>query len=245
MSLLEIKGVTKNFGGIRAIKNVGFEVQKDEILGVIGPNGAGKTTLFNLISGAILPNEGRIFFDEQDITRLKPHKICRLGIARTFQITRPFARMSCLENVSVALSERHEHASKQGRLKKAQEFLQLTGLSGKELFDAGQLNLIDKKRLEIARAMATGPQLILLDEPLGGLNSKEMQQALDLISHIRTHFKVTILWIEHIMGAIMQLSHRLIVLDQGELISSGTPEEVSCDPLVIKAYLGEQDNAEN
>ncbi len=144
---------------------------------------------------------------------------------------------------NVKSRQQPDYYAKRARQEKANEFLELTGLSGKEFFDAGQLNLIDKKRLEIARALATGPSLILLDEPLGGLNSKEMNQALNLIARIRDHFQITVVWIEHIMGAIMQLSQRVIVLDQGELISSGTPDAVSSDPVVIKAYLGEQDNA--
>jgi branched-chain amino acid transport system ATP-binding protein len=244
MSLLEVKSVSKHFGGIKALTDVSFHVAQGEILGLIGPNGAGKTTLFNLISGTIMCNQGAIIFQGRDITGLKPHQVCKLGIARTFQVTRPFGKMTCLENVLVPLTEVHGSGARPEREARARQLLDLTGIGDKWSWDAEYLNLIDKKRLEMARGLATNPKLILLDEVLGGLNTLEMSQALNLISSIRDRFKITIVWIEHIMGAIMRLSERILVLDQGRLICKGSPEVVAQDPHVIQAYLGAQD-AEN
>lgn len=244
MSLLEVRSVSKHFGGIKALTDVSFHVAQGEILGLIGPNGAGKTTLFNLISGTIMCNQGAIIFQGRDITGLKPHQVCKLGIARTFQVTRPFGKMTCLENVLVPLTEVHGAGARPEREARARQLLDLTGIGDKWSWDAEYLNLIDKKRLEMARGLATNPKLILLDEVLGGLNTLEMSQALNLIGSIRDRFKITIVWIEHIMGAIMRLSERILVLDQGRLICKGSPEAVAQDPHVIQAYLGAQD-AEN
>jgi len=241
MSLLRVESLNKRFGGLLAVSQASFEVREGEIVGLIGPNGAGKTTLFNLITGAITADSGRIKFDGQDLKGLSSYQICRAGIARTFQVPRPFAKMTCGENVLVALIGRNISVPEPDRPGTIREMLELVGLAGKERVLSADLNLIDTKRLEVARALATGPRLILLDEVLGGLSSMEMSQALDLIRAIRDRFGITVLWIEHVMGAIMSLSERVLVLNQGGLICEGAPAEVIRDKRVIEAYLGEPD----
>ena len=241
MSLLRVESLNKRFGGLLAVSQASFEVKEGEIVGLIGPNGAGKTTLFNLITGAITADSGRITFDGQDLKGLSSYQICRAGIARTFQVPRPFAKMTCGENVLVALIGRNISVPEPDRPGTIREMLELVGLAGKERVLSADLNLIDTKRLEVARALATGPRLILLDEVLGGLSSMEMSQALDLIRAIRDRFGITVLWIEHVMGAIMSLSERVLVLNQGGLICEGAPAEVIRDKRVIEAYLGEPD----
>ncbi len=242
VALIEGKELTKSFGGLIAVKEVDFHLQGGEIVGLIGPNGAGKTTLFNLISGVFHPDSGRLFFEEAEITQLKSFEICRIGIARTFQIVRPFLKMTCLENTLVGIIGRNERDRKKGVKKdEARDLLKFVGLGDHEETLANNLTLIEKKRLEMARALATRPKILLLDEVLAGLNPSEILQALELIESIRTELKMTIFWIEHVMGAIMKASDRIIVLDQGEKIKEGKPEEIVSDRRVIEAYLGESD----
>ena len=241
--LIEARGITKFFGGLTAVKRVDFHLDEGEIVGLIGPNGAGKTTLFNLVSGVYPPDEGSILFNRMLLSSLKPFEICRLGIGRTFQIVRPFLKMTCLENVLVGIIGRGEKENRPAKKKEeeARDHLNFVGLGGREAALAKDLTLIEKKRLEMARALATRPKVLLLDEVLAGLNPSEILQALELIEVIRSELKVTIFWIEHVMGAIMKASDRIIVLDQGEKIREGKPEEIVSDPRVIEAYLGESD----
>jgi branched-chain amino acid transport system ATP-binding protein len=240
--LIEGKGLAKSFGGLRAVKEVDFHLDQGEIVGLIGPNGAGKTTLFNLVSGVFHPDSGKLYFDSRDITPLKPFQICRLGIARTFQIVRPFLKMSCFENTLVGIIGRDDkNGGKEERRDEVMSLLKFVDLEKRVQTLAKDLTLIEKKRLEMARALATKPRILLLDEVLAGLNPSEILQALELIEVIRTQLKMTIFWIEHVMGAIMKASDRIIVLDQGEKIKEGRPEEIVSDPKVIEAYLGESD----
>ena len=221
------------------MSNVDFAVEPATIVGVIGPNGAGKTTLFNAVAGAFRPTSGRIVFDGQDITGLPANAICRMGMARTFQVARPFGAMTCLENVMVAAVNRHPHKPQHFIEGSAQEKLSLVGLAEMAGFEARRLNVIQKKRLEMARALATEPKLLMLDEVLGGLNTQEIHQAVEFIRSLRDKLRLTVLWIEHVMGAIMQAAERVIVLDQGQVLMVASPNEVVNDPRVIQAYLGE------
>ena len=239
MALLEGHGLSKKFGGVRALENVDFEIVKGTIVGLIGPNGAGKTTLFNTVAGAFKPTAGRVLFEGQDITALPADKICLRGIARTFQVTRPFGEMTCRENVMVAVINQCTQRSRAEVEKIADQKLDLVGLSEHARLSAKNLNVIQKKRLEIARALATEPKLLMLDEVLGGLNTQEIVQAIGFIRMLRDDFGLTVFWIEHVMGAIMQATDRVIVLDQGRILMTGTPEETARHPGVIQAYLGE------
>ena len=239
MALLEGHGLTKKFGGVLALTDVHFVLNKNEIVGLIGPNGAGKTTLFNVIAGAFKPTSGRVIFNGDDITGHSAGHNCRQGIARTFQVTRPFPEMTCLENVGVAVinsPRQTEHGLWQ---KPAESALKKVGLEAQGHVPAKSLNLVEKKRLEMARALATEPDILLLDEVLGGLNSQEIQESVALIRDLRESLGLTIFWIEHVMGAIMKAADRVVVLDQGANLMEGTPEEVVADQRVIKAYLGE------
>jgi len=243
--ILEGRHISKSFGGLAAIKDVSFHLDQGEIVGLIGPNGAGKTTLFNVISGVFPPDNGGITFFGQDITSRKPVDVCRAGIARTFQIVRPFLKMNCLENVLVGIVGRGKasgrtYESKKERIDEAVRLLKFMGLENREKTLATHLTLMEKKRLEMARALATNPKVLLLDEVLAGLNPTEILQALELIEVIRSELKITIFWIKHVMGAIMKASHRVIVLDQGQLLMEGKPEDVVSNERVIEAYLGEE-----
>ncbi len=235
--LLQVVDVTKNFGGLMAVKSVSLDLESGEILGVIGPNGAGKTTLFNMISGTFPPSRGRIHFDGADITGLQPHRVCELGIARTFQIVKPFSKLSVLDNVKVGAFLRDTGARK--ATARAQEVLEFVGLMDLADQPAQTLTTAGRKRLELARALSTRPRLLLLDEVMAGLTPTESIAMVELIRQIR-QTGVSILVIEHVMKAIMTLSDRVAVLHHGELIAAGKPAQIANDDHVIEAYLGEE-----
>jgi len=236
--LLAVESSTKHFGGLLANREVSLAIEAGEIVGLIGPNGAGKTTLFNCISGSMHPETGRIVFDGTDITRTRPERICHLGVARTWQVVRAFGRMTALENVVCgALQRTNRIAEARAR---ARELLEFTELRGKEDMPAATLTLADKKRLEIARALATRPKLLLLDEAMSGLTPMETAAAVRLVRRIHAELQVTICVVEHVMEVVMPLSHRVIVLDYGVKIADGAPHAVVRDEQVIRAYLGER-----
>ena len=233
--ILEVKNATKRFGGLVANEKVTFDVDEGEIVGVVGPNGAGKTTLFNSISGAHPLTEGNIIFDGKDITTMKPHDICKLGIGRTFQIPQSLVELKVFENVLIgALCKRNDMDE---AMTHVDEILELCGIADIKYELAGKLNVPQKKRLEIARAMATDPKLLLLDETMAGLNATERKASVDLIRKINST-GVAILTIEHNMDVVMNVSKRVVVLVSGKLLTIGTPEEVISNPEVISAYLG-------
>jgi len=239
--LLELRQVSRSFGGLTAVKSVDLQVESGEIVGLIGPNGAGKTTLFNLITGTFRPNRGTIVFEGRDITGLAPNARCRLGIARTFQLVRPFPNLSVLDNVAVgSVYGRQPAASRRAAEMAARETLGLLGLSDRAHQLARSLTLVDRKRLELARALATRPKLLLLDELLAGLNPSEVVAAMDLVRGIRDS-GVTIVMVEHLVKALFGVSDRVAVLSAGEKISEGTPNRVAQDPRVVDAYLGTDD----
>jgi branched-chain amino acid transport system ATP-binding protein len=236
--LLELRQVSRSFGGLTAVKSVDLRVDSGEIIGLIGPNGAGKTTLFNLITGTFRPNRGTILFEGRDITGLAPDARCRLGIARTFQLVRPFPNLSVLDNVAVgSVYGRQPAASRRAAEVAARETLDLLGLNDRAHQLARTLTLVDRKRLELARALATHPKLLLLDELLAGLNPSEVVAAMDLVRGIRDS-GVTIVMVEHLVKALFGVSDRVAVLSAGEKISEGTPNRVAQDPRVVDAYLG-------
>jgi len=239
MELLEGRNISKSFGGVLALSQVDFEVQPQTIVALIGPNGAGKTTLFNAVAGAFRPTSGQVVFDGKDITGRPADAVCRLGVARTFQVTRPFGAMTCLENAMVAAINRHPAKPRSFIEALAREKLSLVGLAEMAGSEARHLNVVQKKRLEMARALATEPQLLMLDEVLGGLNTQEINQAVAFIRSLRDQLGLTVLWIEHVMGAVMQAAERVLVLDQGKVLMEGTPHEVVNDARVIQAYLGD------
>jgi branched-chain amino acid transport system ATP-binding protein len=239
MHILEARKVSKNFGGLAAVSNVDFYVDQGEILGLIGPNGAGKTTIFNLISGALVTKTGEIKYRDKLISRLKPHQICRSGVARTFQTVKVFGDMTVLDHVMLgAHFGGAQRISPKEAKKEALEWLDFVGLSGLDTIQAKDLTVPRQKRLEVARALATRPEIILLDEMMAGLNPAEVVEAMELVKKIRDK-GITIIMIEHVMKAIMGVCDRIIVLHHGEKIAEGTPQEISSSKKVIEVYLGE------
>jgi len=237
-ALLRIEAASKRFGGLVANRDISLTVEPGEIVGLIGPNGAGKTTLFNCVSGYMHPEAGRILFDGADITRTRPATICGLGVARTWQVVRAFGRMTALENVVCGgLKRTHRVAEARAR---ARELLRFTGLAGSDDVLARNLTLADKKRLEIARALATQPRLLLLDEAMSGLTPLETAAAVQLVRRIHDELGVTICVVEHVMEVVMPLSQRVVVLDYGVKIAEGPPQQVVRDERVVAAYLGER-----
>lgn len=238
--LLHGTGVTKTFGALRAVWEVDFHVNEGEILGIIGPNGAGKTTLLSMISGTIPATRGEIFFKGEEISGLKPFKIAERGISRTFQIVKPFPGMTVLENVSIGalFGREKEHDAKVAR-EKTREILARVNLEGREDLPVESLNVSQRKRLELARALAMEPELLLLDEVMAGLNQAEISAIMELIQDLNKQ-GVTILVIEHVMKAIMGISHRIVVLHHGQKIAEGDPVGIRNDKNVISAYLGER-----
>ena len=244
MHLLQGEKVTMSFGGLTAVSEVDFYVDEKEILGLIGPNGAGKTTLFNLISASLKPKSGKITYEGKNITGMNPYQICRLGIARTFQTVKTFGSMTAIDNVRVgALFGQPEKPSSAQATKDAIELLEFVGLSKNTYSPARDLTLANQKRLEVARALATKPKLLLLDELMAGLNQTEVAEAMDDIRQMRAEKGITIIMIEHVMKAIMNVCDRIIVLNYGKKIAEGTPQEIINSPTVIEVYLGEQSNA--
>ena len=243
MPILEGEGVTKYFGGLAAVSNVDFTVEQGEALGLIGPNGAGKTTLFNLISAALTPRSGTIRFKGEDITGLSPHKICRMGVARTFQLVKVFSDMPVLNNVILgSYFGMSPGMSSKDAVREATELLEFVGLSVVRETPARDLTLANQKKLEVAGALATKPEVLLLDELMAGLNPTEITQAMELVARIREK-GITIIMIEHVMKAIMNVCERIMVLHHGQKIAEGTPQEIATSKTVIKIYLGEKAHA--
>ncbi|GAB6272657.1 MAG: ABC transporter ATP-binding protein [Smithella sp.] len=235
--LLKITGVTKTFGGLVALDKVDMHVNQGEIVGLIGPNGAGKTTLFNVIAGAFLPEHGEICFQGQNVTHLKAHNVCKLGIARTFQVPKPFKNLTLLENMMVGTCFGAGLGKSKESLNKIEEILRFAALEDKISSKADTLNLVERKKLEVSKALSTSPKLVLFDEVMAGLNPSETVEMITFIGKLRDR-GLTILLIEHLMKVIMTLSDRVVVLDYGRKICEGKPHEVANNAQVIEAYLG-------
>jgi branched-chain amino acid transport system ATP-binding protein len=240
MAMLEVKGVSRFFGGLAALTDISFGVEKGEILGLIGPNGAGKTTMFNVVNGFYAPSRGEVYFNQKKISGLKPHQICKMGIARTFQVVKPLQRMSVLDNVIASAFLRVKTRTRAEEI--ALETIKFTGLlDDRDVISKG-LPLGKRKKLEIARALATQPEMLLLDESFAGLNSAELDESIGIIRRIKER-GITIMIIEHHMKVIMAISDRIVVLSYGEKLAEGTPHEIGNNPLVVEAYLGEAESA--
>src|SRR5271165_6903846 len=236
--VLEVAGLIKRFGGFTAVNNVSFKVDQGEILGLIGPNGSGKSTIFNMLSGTFAPTAGSIRFEGHEIAGAPPHRIIHRGVGRTFQIPRPFRRLSIFDNVVLAGFYGSNGTSKASAFEAAERALQMVGLPTDRAAPVSGLGAAGLKKLELAKALATGPKLLLADESLGGLDETEMDQAADMLRKIRDELGITIIWVEHIMGVLMRVVDRVMVLDHGEKISEGLPSQVSSDPRVVEVYLG-------
>jgi branched-chain amino acid transport system ATP-binding protein len=235
-ALLDVQSVSKAFGGLQALSSVSFTVGAGEIVGIIGPNGAGKTTLFNVVTGVYAPDRGRVVFQGEDITGAAPHRVCKLGAARTFQVSKPFAALTVLQTVRIGALNRIPDMA--GATAKALEVLELMGLAAKRDEPGRALTVMERKRMEMARALATQPSLLLLDEVAAGLRPNEIQDMIALVRGIAAG-GVSVLIIEHVLEAVLRLSGRIVVLNHGEVIAQGRPDELVNDPRVIDAYLGE------
>ena len=243
MIILEVENVSMDFGGVHALTGVSFSLDKGSILGLIGPNGSGKTTMFNVITGFLKPTTGSVVFGGEDITRYAPYKVCKAGIARTFQLNKPFSNMTVLENVMVGLMNGREPIrSMMEAREESESILATTGLAEKRQTRSGTLGIVDRKRVELARALGSKPKLLLLDEMMAGLNLREIEDAMELVQKIRD-MGITVIVVEHVMKAVLGISDKVMVLNVGNKIFEGTCDEVIDCPEVVEAYLGEYDYA--